>query len=383
MEKVVYLDNAATSFPKPDIVYSFADKIYREFGANANRGGNPLSRKASDLIQSTRKTVARWFNVSSANKVIFSPSATIALNQVILGSLILPGGTIYVSPFEHNSVLRPVSYLQGIKAVKVKVLDVDKLTLEFDIEKIKTQFANFPPDMLILSHASNVCGVIPPVIEIGLLAKNANDKATVIIDGAQVSCMDGLPINEGIDYYVFSGHKALYGPFGAAGFIMCSDKKPVPVLFGGTGTGSENIFMPDTAPDTYEPGSMNLWAIAGLNASLKWIEETGRNKILTHYEKLKDMVLSSLIQIPNVVVYKPRGKMAGVISFNIKGVQPQSVENYLGSKNISVRAGLHCAPWTHDFLGTINIGGTVRVSPGYYNTYDDIALFLENIKKLI
>lgn len=233
--------------------------------------------------------------------------------------------------------------------------------------------------MLILTHASNVCGAISPIIEIGLLAKKANDKATVIIDGAQISCMDGLSIHEGIDYYVFSGHKALYGPFGAAGFIMCSEKKPAPVIFGGTGTSSESISMPDTEPDTYEPGSMNLWAIAGLNAALKWIEETGREEILARQEELNDRVLSSLQQIPNIILYKPQGKMTGVISFNLKGIPPQTVENYLGSKNISVRAGLHCAPWTHNFLGTSNLGGTVRVSPGFFSTLNDINIFLDNI----
>lgn len=382
MTKVIYLDNAATSFPKPDYVYDFADKFYREFGANANRGGNPLSRKASDLILSTRKAIAQWFNIGSPNKVIFSPSATIALNQVILGSQLLPGATIYVSPFEHNSVLRPVNYLQESKAINIKILDVDKSTLEFDLDRIKKQFLNYPPDMLILTHASNVCGVVPPILEMGMLAKSINSKAIVIIDGAQVSNLDGVPVNDGIDYYVFSGHKALYGPFGAAGFIMCSDKKPIPVFMGGTGTGSENVHMPDTIPDAYEPGSINIWAIAGLNAALKWLEETTTEKILTRLEEHKNSILNALLNVPNLKVYKPQGKMSCVISFNIRGISPQTVENYLGSKNICVRAGLHCAPWAHDFLGTLSQGGTVRVSPGYFNTYTDINSFIEAIWEL-
>lgn len=382
MNEAVYLDNAATTFPKPEEVYSYADKAYREFGANANRGGSPLARKASELIDSTRYSVATWFSVKK-EQIIFSPSATLSLNQVILGSRLTPGATIYVTPFEHNSVLRPLERLRDQLDIRKKILKVDKESYEFKLTEIETQFKAAIPEMVILNHASNVLGLITPVRKIASMVKEINPNAVIIVDGAQLSCMDGLKIDDGlIDYYIFSAHKALYGPYGAAGFVLGSDNRPDPVIFGGTGTQSETLTMPSITPDAYEPGSPNLWSLAGLNAALSWIEEVGKENILSKQEKLKSYLIEGLESLDNAVVYKPLGEMTSVVSFNVKDLPPQTVENYLGSQGISVRAGLHCAPWAHDHLGTLEIGGTVRVSPGYFNTEQQIEFFLDLISQL-
>jgi|SRR5579875_1154509 cysteine desulfurase family protein len=374
-EKVIYLDNTATTFPKPASVLAKANEFYANYGGNAGRGSNPLARSSARLLAETREMLADWLASPSLEKVIFTPSSTHALNQAICGASLNPGDVIYVSPFEHNSILRPIEHLRQTKGILVRQLPFNRRTFECQLDKLSAAFRAQPPAMVCVTQASNVCGVMPPVPGIARLAKEANPQAVIVVDGTQTAGLYPLELNENlIDAFIFSGHKSLYGPYGIAGLVLASTWRPIPLLFGGTGTFSESVEMPTNLPTAYEAGSHNIWATAGLNAALEWLKQTGRDNIVRHTFGLAKYLNSRLAALPNIEIHTPQNLSAwcGITSFTIEGVSPQSLESALGSKGIAVRAGLHCSPWTHKWLGTLSSGGTVRVSPGYFNSTSDI-----------
>ncbi len=374
-EQIIYLDNAATTYPKPECVYQAADEFYRHYGGNAGRGANPLARKGTELIAETRVMLSNWLGAPSPERVIFTSSATIALNLTILGTKLRHGDVVYVTPFEHNSVLRPLEHLRQTIGIFVQEMPFDRQTMACQLDRLAAQFRIDPPALVCVTQASNVCGVMPPVIEIARLAKESNPGAVIVVDGAQVAGLYPLPLSDGlIDAYIFSGHKSLYGPYGVAGLVLASDWRPVPLLFGGTGTISESVQMPSNLPSIYEAGSHNIWAIAGLRAALKWLQETGRETIVAHTLGLAGELRDGLTKTPGVQVYAPpRGDLwCGIVAFTVEGVRPQAIEAALGAKGIAVRAGLHCAPGIHHWLETMELGGTIRASSGYLNTMGDI-----------
>ena len=380
---IIYLDNAATTFPKPACVYEAADNFYRRFGGNAGRGGNPLARACTRLLAETREQLAIWLGAPAPQQVIFSSSATHALNLAIFGANFTPGDTVYATPFEHNSVLRPLEHLRQTKGIQIQQIPFSRRTYTCQLDKLTADFQVTPPAMVCVTHASNVCGVMPPVVEIARLAKNANPQAVVVVDGAQTAGLYPLPLSDGlIDAFIFSGHKSLYGPYGVAGVVLGSDWRPNPLLFGGTGTISESIQMPTDLPSAYEAGSHNIWAIAGLQAALGWLQETGREAIVEHTMKLARQMQESLTDLSGVDLHTPPSETpwCGIVSFSIDGATPQSIEAALGAKNISVRAGLHCAPWVHEWLGTIDHGGTIRTSVSHCNQSSDVNIFIEVIQ---
>jgi len=375
VDEIVYLDNAATTFPKPDSVYVEANAFYSRYGGNAGRGGNPLARACTRLLAETRELLARWLEAPSAEQVIFTASATHALNLAIFGVRLHQGDTIYVTPFEHNSVLRPVEHLRQTQGVQVRQIPFARRTYACQLEKLAAAFQTEPPKVVCITHASNVWGGMPPVQEIARLAKQFHPEAVVIVDGAQTAGLYPLPFQEKlIDAFIFSGHKSLYGPYGVAGLVLGTDWRPQPFLFGGTGTFSENVDMPNDLPLAYEAGSHNIWAIAGLKAALEWLQSIGRERIVEHTLCLSRRLQIALADLPGVEVYAPLEDVpwCGILSFTVEDTKSQAVEAALGAAGIAVRAGLHCAPWTHKWLGTLNTGGTVRVSCGYFNAMKDM-----------
>jgi len=381
-EQIIYLDNAATTYPKPECVYQAAAKFYRCHGGNAGRGANPLARKGAELIAETRTMLSSWLDAPSPEQVIFTPSATVALNLAILGTKLRHSDVAYVTPFEHNSVLRPLEHLRQAAGVFVQEMPFDRQTMACQLDRLTAQFRVDPPALVCITQASNVCGAMPPVIEIARLAKESNPGAVVVVDGAQVAGLYSLPLSDGlVDAYIFSGHKSLYGPYGVAGLVLASDWRPAPLLFGGTGTISESVQMPSSLPSVYEAGSHNVWAIAGLKAALEWLQETGREAIVAHTVELADELRDGLEKTPGVQVYAPpRGDLwCGIVAFTIEGLRPQAIEAALGAKGIAVRAGLHCAPWIHRWLETLGDGGAVRVSAGQLNVIGDIISLIEAV----
>ena len=370
MDRTAYFDNAATTFPKPEMVYEFTNKFYRECGVNVGRGQHKLSSNANSLMLETRILLLDLNNCRN-KKVVFTHSATEALNIILQGLPIRDGWTIYLSPFEHNAVTRVIAHLQQIYKLNVVTLSVNKETLKYDLNRIKYQFLEDKPNLVVVSHASNVCGVIAPVHDLSAMAKNYG--AITVIDMCQsMGLIDTDLSSQNIDFAVFAGHKTLYGPLGIAGFICSGDIKLAPLIFGGTGIDSINESMPDTVPERYEAGSPNIMAIAGLNAALKWINGVGIKQI---YEKEKNnhlRLLAILGGFENIRIIIPSdiNNSVGVVSSIFDRYSSDNIGNILSNRNIAVRSGLHCSPSAHKFLGTFP-SGTTRFSVSYFNTDSD------------
>lgn len=375
---MAYFDNAATTFPKPEQVYEFTDKFYREYGVNVGRGQHKLAFTASKLVSETRELLLKLFNCP-AKKVVFTPSATIAMNIILQGLGIGDNYNIYLTPFEHNAVTRVIYALQGIYKLNIIELEVDKQTLKYDVEKIKCQFVDKKPNLVIVSHASNVCGAIAPIKDICELSKLYG--ATNVIDMAQTAGLIDTDLCSDIyDYAVFAGHKTLYSEFGAAGFICKADSKLKPILFGGTGIDSTNQELPSTIPERFEIASPNIRAIASLNASIKWLKEIGNENIRKKERENYIKLLRILNEFENITVITPvdTNNSIGVVSCVFDGYSSDEVGSVLSDYDIAVRTGLHCAPSAHKFLSTFP-AGTVRFSVSYFNTDEDFEKLKETL----
>ncbi len=366
---MAYFDNAATTFPKPECVYEYMDKFYRESGGSAGRGQHALAQTAGGLISDTRSKIRELLHCP-AKQVVFTPTATIALNIVLQGIIKNGAKNIYISPFEHNAVTRTLHAFEKDGAIKIYQLSVTDV-LEYDLKKIRYQFDSVKPDAVIVSHASNTIGLIAPVEDIFACAKKYN--ALTVVDMAQsaglVDCNVGL---EAFDFAVFAGHKTLYGPTGISGFVMKPDIKLPAVIFGGTGFESANQDMPESIPERFEMGTLNIVGIAGLNASLKWIQEESIDAIRKKEADNRDRLLALLEQYDFIkVIGNIEGRdYVGIVSCLIEGISSDSAGTIFNEQGISVRTGLHCAPLAHEFLHTFP-AGTVRFSVNYFTSDED------------
>ena len=357
---MAYFDNAATTYPKPDSVYSFMDEFYRNSGGSAGRGNYSLASSAKGLIDETRKLLQELLHCP-AKQVVFTPTATIALNIIIQGIIATGIKNVDISPFEHNAVTRTLHHFEELGQIKVTQLSVSP-SLQYDLERIKYQFDAVRPDFLIMSHASNVIGLIAPAEEICTLAKNSG--AITLVDMAQTAGLVDLNVGlEAIDFAVFAGHKTLLGPTGISGFIMNPAVNLPPVLFGGTGYDSANQNMPDSFPEKYEMGTLNIAGVAGLNAALKWIKDKGIDWVRQQEEINREKLLAILTEYDflSVVGYNPECKYVGIVSCLMDGISSDSAGKIFSDRGISVRTGLQCAPKAHQFIGTYP-AGTIRFS---------------------
>lgn len=368
---MAYFDNAATTFPKPEEVYSYMDQFYRECGASAGRGHYSLSQNTAKMVAETRGLIQDLLHCP-AKQVVFTPSATIALNIVLQGILSTGVSNVYISPFEHNAVTRTLHHFEKQNKIAVHQLSVST-SLSFDLERIRYQFDETKPDLVIVSHASNVCGLIAPVEEIFALAKKHS--AITVVDMAQTAGLVDCNIGSSVfDFAIFAGHKTLYGPTGISGFVMSPEIKLPSVLFGGTGYESANQDMPDSLPERFEMGTQNTSGLAGLNAALRW------NKVLTtdaiwqkeqmHRKRLLDLL--SEYWFIKIISNNPGQKYIGIVSCLIDGISSDSAAGVFDRCGVAVRTGLHCAPLAHQFLGTYP-AGTVRFSVGYFTSDTDFA----------
>lgn len=366
---MAYFDNAATTYPKPEIVYASMDQFYRLNGANAGRGRYNLAQSANALIGETRALVQELLHCP-AKQVVFTPTATIALNIIIQGLICKGAQTIYISPFEHNAVTRTLHHFEEAGTISVHQLTVSH-DMKYDLDRIRYQFESERPDLVIVSHASNVFGLIAPVTEICSLAKNFD--ATTVIDMAQtaglVDCNLGLNV---FDFAVFAGHKTLYGPTGISGFIMDPAIDLPPVIFGGTGFESANQNMPESLPERYEMGTMNISGIAGLNAALKWGLDQGIEAIWEKEQEHRKKLIELLQEcwFIKIVGNYPGCNYVGIVSCLIEGISSDSAGEVFDRCGIAVRTGLQCAPLAHQFVGT-HPAGTIRFSVGYFTSEDD------------
>lgn len=370
MTNITYFDNAATTFPKPEEVYRFMDSFYRECGVNVGRGQHRLASKGAYIVAETRKLLTDLTHCPN-KQVIFTPTATEALNLIIRSYVCRNNINVYVSPFEHNAVTRVINYARQSYDFNVITLAFDIKSSSYDLDQISCQFELNKPDVLIVSHASNVCGVIAPISEICIKAKEYG--SVNIIDMCQtMGLIDTDLSSECIDFAVFAGHKTLYGPQGLGGLLMSPGATLKPLIYGGTGVDSANPLLPDEIPERYEVGSQNILAIAGLNASLKWILGTGVSTLFDKEQRSHRELINLFSQYNNIRLVSPRDISLGigVVSVVFDGYSSDNIAQILSDHNIAVRSGLHCAPVAHQVLGTFP-AGTVRFSIGYFTDESD------------
>lgn len=375
---MIYLDNAATTFPKPDVVYDAVMDCMKNYCANPGRAGHKLSLRAGREIYDTRENLAKLFNIDNPMNIIFTSNATESLNLAIKG-LLKKGDHVITTSMEHNSVIRPIMALEKI-GVENTIVDCDEegfLDIN-DLEKaIKPN-----TKLIVTTHASNVFGTLIDIKEVGLVAKKNN--ITYLVDASQTAGVYDIDVkNMNIDILATAGHKSLLGPQGV-GILYIKEGIDLDTLKeGGTGSQSEYLFQPQMLPDKYESGTHNTPAIAGLNAGVKYILDN-IDDIRRKEEELCEYMLSRLDEIKDIKIYgtKDIKKRVPVISINIADVDSGEITFILDSKyDIATRSGLHCSPLAHKTVGTIK-QGTVRFSIGYFNTKDDIDRVIDALKKI-
>ncbi len=378
---MIYLDNAATTYPKPEEVYEKMDMLTREMSVNAGRGSYELARKATDVINGTRAKIAEFFGAEDVNDVVFTSSATEAANRVLLGYDFKENMTVYVSPYEHNAVMRTLEAVRKKTGIQIKLLATDNKGY-LDIEEIEYQFMCDEPDFVCINMASNVTGYILPFEKIAHMAKEY--VAVVFADAAQAAGNIKINLKEtDIDILIFAGHKSLYGLFGVGGFVTNSriferDKKLNPVIFGGNGEDSLNLDLPETGISKYEVGSLNVPAIGALKYGIDSIE-TDFNEIRQHEDKMFRYMLEKIEKLDGIIIFQKPEKEEefenhiAVISAAFEKYASDDAGTILdGEYNIAVRTGYHCAPLVHDVIGSKKYGGTIRISIGRYTTKEDI-----------
>ena len=377
---MAYFDNAATTFPKPETVYQSMDQFQRQTGGSFGRGNYEFSNSAKGMVDDTRKAIKQLLHCP-AKQVVFEPSATISLNIIIQGIIQKGARNIYISPFEHNAVTRTLHHYKKRGQIKVEELAVDQ-KLNYDIQRIRFQFETTPPDLVIVSHASNVIGLVAPVEEIFSLAKEFH--AITLLDMAQTAGLVDLDIGkEIIDFAVFAGHKTLLGPTGISGFVMKPGIELEPVFFGGTGFDSANQDMPTSLPERFEFGTMNTVGIAGLNASVKWILQQGVEVLAAAEAENRNKLLTLLKEYDYVsIIGDIDGRdYVGIVSCVIDDISSDIAGQLFSERNIAVRSGLHCAPNAHKFLKTFP-AGTIRFSVNSFTPDEDFVVLREALEDI-
>jgi len=375
MSRRLYLDNSATSFPKPEAVLEAMIRYARDVGASAGRGAYREAIQSAEIIARCRLLLARLFHAPKPESFLFTLNATDALNLAIKG-LLRPGDHAITTCMDHNSVLRPLNALRDRIGVAATFVPCDPQTGLVDPDDIRRAIG--PKTRLIaLVHASNVTGTVQPIAEVGRMARER--EIAFVVDAAQ--SVGHLPIDVQalpIDAMAFPGHKALLGPLGTGVLYIRPglEAKLETLREGGTGSVSEKPYQPDFLPDRYEPGSHNAIGIAGLAAGVEYILDRGIDDLRRHEEGLSTAFMDAVEGIEHLTLYGPR-RMAdrvGVFSIRIAGYEPAELSAALEARfGILTRSGLHCAPLAHRTIGTYDRGGTTRFSLGPFVTRDDVA----------
>ena len=375
---MIYLDNGATSFPKPLSVRQNVDISLKKFSANPGRSGHSLSLRAAKEIFECRKRLKELFNVNSEEEIIFTENCTMALNTVIFG-LLIEGDHVLISSMEHNSVTRPLESLKD-KGVTYSTFDYsydDNETVDNVRNLIKPE-----TKLVICTHASNVFGFRFPIERICALCHAYG--ILFCVDSAQSAGVFDIDVGTNqYDFVCMSGHKSLYGPMGT-GVLILNNRNLKPLLYGGTGTESVKKSQPEGLPEKFESGTQNMNGISGLKAGVDFVKNRGIKNIYNHEYKLAKRLFNGLANNRKVITYNKSfdyGKVAPVVSFNIDGVYSEDLVAKLNKYGIMTRGGLHCSPLAHTTMNTIE-NGTVRVVPGAFNTINDINYLLNVIRKL-
>lgn len=360
---MIYLDNAATTYPKPPSVYAAVEGAMRRYGANPGRGGYAMAMESAAQVYACREELAALFGLDNPAGVVFTANCTAALNTVIKGML-RGGGHAVISNYEHNSVIRPLHSMHNVSYTEATVYPAEpQRTVESFRQALQPRTR-----LIICTHASNVFGFQLPIREIGKLAKKYH--IPFVVDAAQSAGL--LPLNmkaDGIDFLCLPGHKALYGPMGTGVLLCRDDVLPEPLVEGGTGSQSLSPEQPADLPDRLESGTLNVSGICGLCAGVRFVRQHGVSALAEQECHRLCRLYDCLIQRPGIRLYTPRPQPTAVpmITLNIRGLSSEQTAAQLAAAGVAVRAGLHCAPSAHRQMGTLP-DGAVRLCPSCFTT---------------
>ena len=376
----IYLDNAATSFPKPKEVATAVYDFMVNNGTSSGRGSYKKAMQSDYIVYECRKLIGKLFNFDNPKKVVFTSNVTDSLNIAMRG-ILKENDHVITSSLEHNAVWRCLKTLERDINIKIDTVECSKdgITNPQDIKKyIKKDTA-----LIVFTQASNVLGTIQPIREIGAIAREHN--IPFLVDSAQSAGAMKIDVKEdNIDILAFTGHKSLLGPMGTGGLIINTDIDIKPLKAGGTGGDSAYEYQPDYYPNHLETGTSNVSGIAGLREAIKFLNKEGIENIHNKEKELTKYALEKLETVKDIEIYGPKDceKMLSVISFNIKDKRPEDVGSILDQKyDIMLRAGLHCAPTAHSVIGTKE-RGTLRIELGYFNEKEDIDKLVEALNNL-
>ena len=374
---MIYLDYAATSGRKPEAVYEASDRVMREVSGNPGRSGHKISLEAGAIVAEARLLCSRLFHAPASETIAFGVNTTEALNLGILG-MVEKGDHVITSSLEHNSVARPLEHLkdEGVEVTKIRA----DLENGVDPDAVEAAIKD-NTKLVVMTHISNVTGTVNDIAAIGDVCRRHG--VTFLVDAAQSAGVRPIDVQAmKIDMLAFPGHKCLYGPQGTGGLYISPEVDLRPLLTGGTGTQSELLHQPVSRPERYESGTLNVPGLAGLARGVDFILKTGVDAIEEKEYELTARLISGIRQYDNITIWGPQTakNRAAVLSITIDGYEPQDISIYLDQIfDIAVRSGLHCAPYAHETLGTLDKGGTVRISPGYSTTEEEIDACIEAI----
>ena len=370
----IYLDNSATSFPKPESVYLAVDHAFRTLGANPGRGGHRMSLEAARLVLDARDAAAELFDVDDASRMIFTSGATESINLALFGSL-RPGDHVVSTSMEHNAVVRP------LKALQVRGVTVDKVQADAGGTVSAAAIAQACTEktrLVAMTHCSNVTGTVQPVEEVAAFCRQ--NGILLLVDAAQSAGLLPLSIKQsGIHLLAVAGHKGLMGPPGTGLLYVDPELQLEPLVFGGTGALSQYDTQPEELPERFESGTLNTPGLAGLLAGIQYLNQTGLEVVRAGEQRLISQLIDGLRSIPGITVYGPESshQHGGAVSFNCRDLDPAEIGFRLDNEyDIMVRVGLHCAPDAHRTIGTFP-RGTIRVSPGCFNTSAEIVQLVD------
>ncbi len=384
MTDVIYFDNAATSWPKPPVVAERMNKFLNEEAANPGRAGHRMAVGAEKMLDSVRKQLTDFIGGTDHHRMIFTMNGTDALNIAMKG-MIRHGDHIITTTLEHNSVSRPLQAMADSGFITLTRIDFSPTTGVIDPSDVKKAITP-KTRLLAMTHGSNVVGTIQPIAEVGKITKEANIK--FLVDGAQT--LGTVPINvntDHIDVFAFPGHKSLLGPTGTGGLyvntsLTIDDLNPF--REGGTGGDSSSPTMPKQFPYFLEGGTPNTVGIAGLGAAIEYVIAHNPANTLAREQAMVQQIIDVALSNPKFKLHGPKDAKSrvGTVSFTIEGYSPQEAGSILDeSFSIAVRPGLHCSPYAHKTLGTFP-DGTIRVSPGHFNTHEQLAALLDAMQQL-
>ena len=377
---MIYLDNAATSYPKPERVYNEIDRCMREYCANPGRGGHFMSIAAGKAVEKVRDIACRFFNLSSPLQICFTKNATEALNMAIKGCL-KPGDHVITTGMEHNSVMRPLKTLEKYAGIELTVIRGDEYG-EVDVQDVGRSIKR-NTRLIVCTISSNVNGIVMPVKEMGKLAQE--NGILFLVDASQGAGTLQIDAKEmRADMLAFPGHKGLLGPQGSGGLYVRESLNLTPILQGGTGSNSDNLFQPEFMPDSLESGTLNTPGIVGMGCGMEFINSFGLENLRIYKHFLLKRLHEGIKEIKCAKLYNKSdmGKNTGIVAMNFEGVDSTEISYILDKEyGIATRAGLHCAPMAHQVLGTSKTG-LVRFSIGCFNTIEEIEKTLDALRKL-